>query len=274
VVRREEHVLKPDVAILGIPLDDNSSHLRGAAQAPTRIREVLHDGASNLVTEAGLDLSAVAARWEDYGDLALGTGADALAQIEAGVARRLAEGARVLCWGGDHSITWPILRAYARAHAGLTVLHLDAHPDLYDEFQGKRDSHACPFARVLEEKLIGRLVSVGIRAATPHQREQATRFGVTTIEMRQWQRSKPLGVAGPLYVSLDLDVLDPAFAPGVSHHEPGGMSVRDVLAIIGDVDGPIVGADIVEYNPTRDPLGMTAAVAVKLTKELVGRMLS
>ena len=179
----------------------------------------------------------------------------------------------MLLLGGDHSVTHPILRAYGAGPRPLTVLHLDAHPDLYDELDGNRYSHACPFARVMEEGLCDRLVQVGIRTATPHQRQQAERFGVTTIEMRDWTPETALPIDGPCYVSLDLDVLDPAYAPGVSHHEPGGMSVRDVLGVLDRIPGPIVGADIVEYNPTRDLNGATAMVAAKFVKELLARMI-
>jgi agmatinase len=209
-------------------------------------------------------------RWDLVGDVRVGS--DTFVEdVESAAAIFLASSLRVLALGGDHSITYPLLRAHAQVHPSLTVVHLDAHPDLYDELDGDRLSHACPFARVMEEQLIGRLVQIGIRTATPHQRAQAERFGVETIEMRDWTEEAALP-DGPCYVSLDLDVLDPAFAPGVSHHEPGGMSVRQVLSIIQRVPGPVVGADIVEYNPRRDPSGITAMVAAKCLKELLARM--
>jgi arginase family enzyme len=165
------------------------------------------------------------------------------------------------------------VRAVAARHTGLTILHIDAHPDLYDEFDGNRRSHACPFARIMEEGLAKRLVQVGVRAMNPHQRAQADRFGVEVIPMREVRPDLALDLSGPVYVSLDLDALDPAYAPGVSHHEPGGLSVRDVLHLLAGVEAPISGADIVEYNPIRDHADMTAMVAVKFYKELVGSML-
>jgi agmatinase len=260
------------VALVGVPLDENSSYLRGAALAPPRVREALGSGSSNMCTELGADLGSEP-RLADLGDLALPGGAAALAAIESAVALALARGARVLSVGGDHSVTYPILRAYARAYPRLTILHLDAHPDLYDEFEGNRYSHASPFARIMEEGLAARLVQVGIRTMSPHQREQADRFGVEVVEMREWRAGLELGLEGPVYVTVDLDALDPAFAPGVSHHEPGGLTTRDAIGLVHGVAGPVVGADVVEYNPTRDPLGVTAAVAAKLVKELAGRML-
>jgi agmatinase len=175
--------------------------------------------------------------------------------------------------GGDHSISHPILRALGRQYQGLTVVHLDAHPDLYQELGGNRHSHASPFARVMEEGLVDRLVQVGIRAMTPHLRTQAERFGVEVVDMRTFSPEWRVEASGPVYLSIDLDCLDPAFAPGVSHHAPGGLATREVVRIIQDLEPPLVGADIVELNPTRDLHGMTAMVAAKLLKEILARML-
>ena len=260
------------VAILGLPTDENSSFMRGAALAPPRIREVLHDGASNLCSESGLDLNAEP-RLRDLGDLDLGTGATARAQIEEAVGHTLDQEAHVLTLGGDHAVTYPIVRAYGKRYDALNLLHLDAHPDLYDTFDGSRYSHGCPFARIMEENLAARLVQVGIRAMNAHQRDQAERFGVEVIEMKDWSPTVRLDFDGPVYLSLDLDALDPAFAPGISHHEPGGFSTREVLGIIQTLNAPLVGADLVEFNPVRDPVGITAMLAAKLLKEIAAKML-
>ncbi len=258
--------------MIGIPLDENSSYLRGAAEAPTHIREALHCGSANYFTELGVDLGGES-RWVDLGDLELSMGEVAFAEIDAGVSTALERGARVLSLGGDHSVTYPILRAFSRMHKGLTLLHFDAHPDIYDEFDGNRLSHASPFARIMEEGLVSRLVQVGIRTMSAPQREQVKRFGVEVVEMRNWHPTVDLRLEGPLYVSIDLDAFDPAFAPGVSHHEPGGLTTRDVLGVLHRIDGPIVGADVVEFNPKRDLNGATAMLAAKLARELTGRML-
>ena len=119
-----------------------------------------------------------------------------------------------------------------------------------------------------------RLVQLGIRAMNGHQREQAKRFGVEVVEMRGLPAYAKLKAAGPIYVSFDMDVLDPAFAPGVSHREPGGMSVREAIAHLHAIEGEIVGADVVEYNPVRDLGDMTAAVAAKIVKEILGKMIA
>jgi arginase family enzyme len=161
-----------------------------------------------------------------------------------------------------------------RAHPSLTVLHIDAHPDLYTEFEGDRFSHACPFARIMEEGLAVRLVQVGIRTMTGHQRDQSERFGVEVIDMRAWERGARPAVNGPVYLTVDLDGIDPAYAPGVSHREPGGISVRDVINMVQQLRGSLVGADVVEYNPRQDLGGVTAFVAAKLVKEIADRMLA
>jgi len=115
-------------------------------------------------------------------------------------------------------------------------------------------------------------VQIGLRTMTGHQREQAKRFGVDVIDMRSWSQGRRPALRGPIYASIDVDGLDPAFAPGVSHREPGGLSVRDVLGIVQTLPGPIVGADVVEVNPSEDPTGVTSIVAAKLVRELISRM--
>jgi arginase len=260
------------VAIVGVPCDENSSFMRGAALAPPRIREALHSGAANLCAENGIDLAAESG-WHDLGDLALAGGVGDLERIEATIGNLVERGVHVLALGGDHAITYPIIRSYGPRYENLNILHLDAHPDLYDELEGNRYSHACPFARIMEEDLVARLVQVGIRTMNPHQHAQARRFGVQVIEMRDWQPGLVFGLDGPVYLSLDMDVLDPAFAPGTAHHEPGGLSTRELLGLIQNLRVPIVGADIVEFNPKRDPVGITAMAAAKLLKEILVLML-
>ena len=262
------------VAVVGVPYDDNSSFMKGPAKAPPKIREAFNSDATNKCTESGLDLSKQS-NFFDVGDLELKKGLNVLGYIEHIYQELLDKQVRVLSLGGDHAVTLPIIQAYEEHYPELNILHFDAHPDLYDEFQGNRYSHACPFARVMEEGLIKKLVQVGIRTMTPHQQEQADRFNVTLIDMKSWPKGlSKLRFTGPVYISLDLDVLDPACAPGVSHPEPGGLRTRDVITIIQQIKAPIVGADIVEYNPLRDINGMTAMVAAKLLKELADKLIA
>jgi agmatinase len=257
--------------LLGLPYDASSSFLRGAAAAPPLIREALRSPSANDWTEDLRDLGAPGVLG-DAGDLVLPADGDARALIEAGVAALMATGARPISLGGDHSVTYPILRAVNRFVRQPTILHIDAHADLYDEFEGDRYSHACPFARIMEDGLACRLVQVGIRTLSGHQRAQAERFGVEIIDMRAWAAGARPVLEGPVYISMDLDGLDPAFAPGVSHWEPGGLTTREVLGLIQSIRSPIVGADVVEFNPVRDPSGMTAMVAAKIVKELASAM--
>jgi arginase len=258
--------------LIGLPYDASSSYLRGPAGAPPLIRAALQSSHWNSFTELGRDLTA--SGLSDAGDLELSSVAEARSEIEAGIAALLADGWRPLALGGDHSVTYPVLRAVAPQHPSLTILHIDAHPDLYDEFEGDRYSHACPFARIMEEQLATRLVQVGIRTINSHQRSQADRFGVQVIDMRAWETGVRPVLDGDVYVSVDLDGIDPAFAPGVSHREPGGLSVRDVLSTIQNAGGTLVGADVVEYNPDQDLAGVTATVGAKIVKEIAGRMLA
>ena len=275
---RELQATKPSqtISLLGIPYDANSTYLRGPAEAPHRIREALYCDSTNLWTEDGMDLGQTLT-FQDTGDLKLPLEAEpASAAIEQSVRDLLALGHPLICLGGDHSITYPILRGFKGRASDITILHFDAHPDLYHDYAG-RLSHACPFARIMEERLARRLVQVGIRTMGAHQLEQAKKFGVEVITMRNLARladlKDDLKFEGPLYISFDVDVLDPAFAPGVSHYEPGGMSVRHVLNVIQGLRVPIVGADIVEYNPIRDHQNQTAMVCGKILKEISAAML-
>ena len=262
------------IQLLGLPQDNNSSYLQGTAVAPNRIREAFFCDSANLWTETGFDLSD-SSYWNDAGDVGLDgkSGEVAFNQIRTSVAALIAESHSVLSMGGDHSVSYPAILAHAEAHAGLNILHIDAHPDLYGNMLDNPYSHASPFARLMESGKINRLVQVGVRTLNGHQREQASKFGVEIHEMRDLSGVAGLSFDGPVYMSIDLDALDPAFAPGVSHYEPGGLSTRQVLDIIHNFGGKLVGADVVELNPLRDPGGITAMVAAKIVKELMGRLI-
>ncbi|HZZ00384.1 MAG TPA: agmatinase [Candidatus Baltobacteraceae bacterium] len=265
--------LEGAVALAGFPSDANSSYKRGPAKAPPAIRAAMWSEAGNPYTESGIKLR-LNANVVDAGDAPLREDDDDRATIEAFAFEQLARGHRILSLGGDHSVTYPIVRAVARRYPKVNIVHFDAHPDLYPSFGGNRFSHACPFARILEDAGIGSLVQIGIRTMTPPQREVADRYGVRVFgpdELDEARRSLP---SGDVYVTLDLDGIDPAFAPGVSHREPGGLSVRDVLKLVAAIPGNVVGADVVELNPDCDVDGLTATVAAKFAREFVGRMLA
>ena len=265
LLRKEHTALKPgEIGLIGMPFDENSSFLRGPAKAPELIIAALESDSANYFTESLLDLNEHSlvhwcgnADFENYHDLS-----QPIREI-------LNRDAIPFTLGGDHSIAYPIMKAMAEKYPKLSILQFDAHGDLYDELDGNRYSHASPFARIMEAGLAQQLTQVGIRTMTQHQKEQADRFGVQVIQMKELPYGVDLDLEGPVYLTFDLDVLDPAFAPGVSHHEPGGFSTRQVLNMIQSLDLNIVGCDVVEYNPDRDLNGVTGMVAAKIVKELL-----
>ena len=263
---------KARIGVLGIAYDENSSYQRGPADAPPLIRAAFYSESANLWSEDGTDLGRDGVL-VDAGDIAPSESRDVFADIAAAARRLLDHDLRPLVLGGDHAVTPPVVNTVAERYPRLSVLHFDAHPDLYDSFQGSRGSHASSFARIMESGQVERLVQVGIRAMNGHQREQAERFGVEVIEMRDWRDGMSFDFVTPIYVSFDMDCLDPAFAPGVSHWEPGGFSTRQVLRVIQSLEAPIVGADIVEFNP-RVEAAITAMTAAKVFKEIAARILA
>lgn len=261
------------LVLLGVPFDDYSSYLKGTAEAPPKIREALYSEWTNTFSENGIDVGNNDALI-DAGDIEFNDASEKFLQIEEAVSSIMRKDARILSLGGDHSISYPIVKALSSRYSKLNILQFDAHPDLYDEFQGNPYSHACPFARIMENNLAVKLLQVGIRTANDHQRAQAEKFGVEFAGLTESPEEIVSRLQGPLYISLDLDVLDPAFAPGISHPEPGGFSTRQVLDIIHAVQAEVIGADIVEYNPKRDVNNITAMTAAKFLKELAAKVIS
>ncbi len=259
------------ISLLGIPHDENSSFMKGATEAPALIRRELNSDAYSIWSETGVDLGA-AGTITDHGDIRFDGGGDPWDLIERETGRAMESGRPLICLGGDHAITHPIMRAVRRRNPKLTILHIDAHPDIYDAYQGNKRSHTSSFARIMEEQLTDRLIQVGLRTVNDHHRDQFKRFGVEVIEAGRCHQDLRLDIKTPVYVSMDMDGLDPAYAPGVSHREPGGLSPRQVINLLHTIDQPIVGADIVEYNPRCDISNMTATVAAKLLKEIAGMM--
>jgi arginase len=260
------------IQLLGIPTDVNCSYRRGPAGAPAAIRRawLRYAEFGNPATECGLEFGEDL-RINDLGDVPIHeTAADH--DVIASAAGEAARHGPLLSVGGDHSVTFPLVEGLTRVHGPLNLLHFDAHPDLYDDYEGNPRSHASPFARIMERGLARCLVQVGVRTWNSHNRAQAQRFGVEVVKWDDFSPGQVPIPDGPLYVTIDLDALDPAFAPGVSHPEPGGLSVRDVVAVLSRIRGGVVGGDVVELNPTQDVGDATAIVAVKLLKELAGAM--
>ncbi len=262
------------VGLMGVGWDDHSSHARGPAKAPAAIRDALQDDAGNRYASDLSDVLSFDALF-DHGDVPLSGGAEDAFAISQAARAVIVAGDHLLALGGDHAVTFPLIEAIADRWPGVRIVHIDAHPDLYHDFEGDPLSHASPFARIMERGLASQLIQIGIRADTPHLRGQALRFGVQSFEPdaidAALQAVRNLG-DGPVYLSFDLDGLDPAFAPGVNHHEPGGLTVREALQVIAAIPGQLIGADIVELVPERDLNGMTAKVCAKLVKEIIARM--
>ena len=260
------------ISLLGFEWDASSSYARGTASGPAMIRALLFNEASSAYSLGGVDVRKVLAV-RQFPALS----ADAAAsreQITACVAAELDAGCAPLSLGGDHSITYPVLKAIKAKYGPVNVLHIDAHPDLYEEFEGDRYSHACPLARALEDGCVNNLVQVGIRSSNPQLREFGKRYDVVMLGAEQVADVPYERLDGPLYISIDLDGLDPAFAPGVTHQEPGGLTTREVIGMIARCPGQVIGADVVELNPERDINLLTANVAARLVKELAGKMAS
>jgi len=254
------------IIIQGIKYDEKSSYQKGTKLAPPLIREALNCGSSNLFAENGISIENL--NIEDKGDFEISEYFD----IEKITENHLDPENKILTLGGDHSITYPIIKAYSSKYPKIDILHIYAHSDLYDIYEGDKYSHACPFARIMESGFAERLIQVGIRTLNTHQAEQAKKYKVEIHQMKNLQLSAIKEFVNPLYISLDMDGFDPAFAPGVSHNEPGGLTSRQVINLVQGIEAEVIGVDVVEYNPNRDFQNMTAFLAAKMMKELLVKM--
>lgn len=271
--------ISPKIGLLGVKDDSNSSFMRGASQAPRYIRDAFLSSSSNTFCEHGLDIEA---NIRDFRDI---TQPDARGIIDElikdiVVSNKLSP----LILGGDHSISFPVVQAVSKyLNTPLVIVHFDAHPDIYPDFEGNPHSHASPFARILENNgLCRQLISIGIRTTTPAQQVQLDKYNVKVVHAKDFPaHGKDCGALltryinpnTPVYISVDMDVIEPGMAPGVSHREGGGLTVRQVVDAIQTIPGRVVAADLVEFNPTRDVDGITGVVAAKLMKELASKII-
>ena len=260
------------VPAIGIPFDENSSYTRGTAEAPQAVEKILFLESTNPWSETGVDLKKKGG-FEYAGTLDF-NGKKPFEVIENAAEILFLNGVAPIFVGGDHSVTFPLMKAVARHHKDVTILHIDAHPDIYHEYEGNPFSHASPFARIMENKLAKRPIQLGIRTLTADQKEQVKRFGVEQFEMATMNKIPDLAFDGPVYMTIDIDGLDPAFAPGVSHREPGGLTSREVINLIHRAGPHLIGGDVVEYNPKCDVDNITAMVTARLVREMAGAILT
>jgi len=282
----------PNVTLVGIPFDESSSFLRGPAEAPPKIREALHSPSANLATEAGRDLGAED-RFRDAGDLQLPTGAAAFGAIERGVAELLESGDRLLILGGDHAITLPSATAVAQhyGYGRVGMVHFDAHADTGPSSHGGvLIGHGNPMRRLIESGAIPgkNFVQVGLRGYWPPgdvfdwMREQGMRWHpMSEIEDRGFENvlddaiNEALDGPEYVYLSVDIDVLDPAYAPGTGTPEPGGITSSELLQAVRRIVGAVklVAVDVVEVSPPYDgPGAITAEAAHRVVLEAISAL--
>ena len=272
-----------DVCFVGIPLDIGTSNRPGTRFGPRQIRaESCMIRPYNMATRAAPFESLQVA---DIGDVAINTFnlAASIGIIEAAYDAILAERCKPITLGGDHTIPLPILRAMHRVHGPVGVIHVDAHADVNDQMFGERIAHGTPFRRAIEEGLIDpkRMAQIGLRGSgyAAEDFDWAAGLGVRVVPAEAcWHRSlTPLMAEiraqmgkGPVYLTFDIDALDPGFAPGTGTPEIGGLTTIQGLEIIRGCKGlALIGADCVEVSPPYDPSGNTAITAANLLFEML-----
>ncbi|MDR7433781.1 MAG: agmatinase [Armatimonadota bacterium] len=262
-----KEVSHPQVAIIGLPYDATATFRRGARFAPAAIRwaswsiesysPVLNRDLENLCLQ-------------DFGDVELPDPPEEMIESVMQTMHALPEGCLPLLLGGEHTITLGAVRALARRYPRLAVLNLDAHLDMRDRYEGKSLSHATVMRRLAEE-LPGSLVQLGVRSGVPEEFEAARRLCLWSSpylflppSIYEMLRERPI------YLTVDIDVLDPAYAPGTGNPEPEGLSAHELLRFLRHLQSlHVVGMDVVEVSPPYDPSGMTAVLAAKIAREAI-----
>jgi agmatinase len=283
---RADEVPRFDIAGVGVPFDTGTSYRPGARFGPGHVRQ-----SSRLLRpyHPALGVSPFAARQVvDAGDVTANPFdiAEAITQIEAAAGGLLAGGGQLVAVGGDHTVALPLLRAAHRRFGPVALVHFDAHLDTWDTYFGAPYTHGTPFRRAAEEKLFlpGQSVHVGIRGPlyTPSDLADDAGLGFSVVSCGDVADLGPAAVAAriaehaggaPLYVSVDIDVLDPAHAPGTGTPEAGGLSSRELLAILRGLAGQrIASADVVEVAPAYDHAEITGIAAAHVIYDLISLM--
>jgi agmatinase len=283
---RIDEVDGADAAVLGVPFDSGVTYRPGARFGPTHIRE-----SSRLLRpyNPALDVSPFARlQVVDASDIAVNPFSidEAVAAIERGARDLLERVPHLLTLGGDHTFALPLLRAFAAVHGPVAVVHFDAHLDTWDTYFGASVTHGTPFRRASEEGLLDRsgCIHVGIRGPLFADTDLVDDTGLG-FQVISAPEADSLGITGmvhaiaervgarPVYVSVDIDVLDPAHAPGTGTPEAGGLSSRELLAILRSFSGlNLVGADIVEVAPSYDHAQITGIAAAHVGYELLSAL--
>ncbi len=262
------------LAFVGLPDDSKSAYRKGTAKAPPLIRSAYDGDCHNSTTETGVDLFG---RVADFGDLPSRNSWEETEQSYREFAVELFKSGKTPFFaGGDHAVTMPIVAVLAVLNEPVHFVQIDAHPDLYPDFDGDRYSNACVAARILEMDHIASVTQIGIRTLNPPQREIAYKYR-DRLEihyahqlMDELPRLQGIPEGAAVYLSLDIDGLDPAYAPGVSYPEPGGLTTRQVLNFLQNGHWKLIGMDVVEVNPELDLNNQTAILAGKIFQEAMG----
>jgi agmatinase len=278
-----------NLAVLGIPYDYSSSYRKGSALAPSSIRENTSAELYNVYTEESINLEENCKIF-DCGDISFTSekveeAKNLVFQSISPLANNLNH---FLFLGGDHLATYfsfSVLKQLDKfRNKKMGLIYMDSHPDLYDQYNGNRYSHACVVRRIIEETDLNpkNIVQMGIRATTPEQIEFCDQSGILSITTKDIQESEAKTVVSNvsdhlkdkvdyIYLSIDLDVLDPAFAPGIGNPEPGGLSTTQVVRLIQEFRNlPLGSFDIVELNPKYDQSRLAAFASAKIIKETLG----
>ena len=262
------------IVFVGVPEDSQSSFRRGSAGGPQRIRLAYDGNCYNSTTESGVDLAGTVA---DLGDLPSKSSWELTARSYQEFAAWLFQIRKLPFFaGGEHAVTVPIIAALAEIGEPVHLIQIDAHPDLYPDYEGSRSSHACTISRALEMSHVASVTQLGIRTMNASQRplferyrERIHMFAASDL-IGELPQLSHIPAGAPVYLTVDLDGFDPAFAPGVSHSVPGGLTPRQVLNFIQNANWQLVGMDAVEVNPDVDVNNQTSILAARMLHEGMG----
>ncbi len=263
-------ILAGSPALFGCPLDLTSTYRKGTGEAPLQIR-LVSDSIETYSPLLNRDLSDPP--FCDLGDMELSglpIGA-ALEKIQETASAILKNGAKPCCVGGEHTLTLPMMRAVQKVYPEILILHLDAHSDLRESYEGSSINHATVIKRVSDLVGSDRLVQLGIRSGTREEFDWMRQNGTLMEWTRGYQKEFRRRIAVvPVYLSLDLDVLDPSCLPGTGNPESGGWFYEDMEVLFRILDGVnLVAADIVELNPALDSSGASSIIAAKIVREVL-----